>query len=263
MSPTIEAAIIAASVGVLTLIGTLAAQYFGRRATSRDTQKALEEQSAVFQAQRSQTLNERFATAAGQLGDDKPPAVRLAGVYALAGLADDWPENRQTCVDVLCGYLRLPYEPDPGEDAGVPERLAFRAGREVRHTVIRLITAHLEPFLSKVPWQGLNFDFTGVVFDGGDFGYAEFSGGTTRFDDAQFTGQVSFTGLDLSRVWRGWPLDHRPRFLIMKSVLRMVRVRLSRRGLRFHAPAGLLPGSSGRRRLVRPVLAGPWPHARS
>ena len=43
MSPQVTAAIIAASVSFLTLIGTLAAQYFGRRATSRDTQKALEE----------------------------------------------------------------------------------------------------------------------------------------------------------------------------------------------------------------------------
>jgi hypothetical protein len=24
----------------------------------------------------------------------------------MAGLADDWKQNRQTCVDVLCGYLR-------------------------------------------------------------------------------------------------------------------------------------------------------------
>ena len=62
----------------------------------------------------------------------------------MAGLADDWPENRQTCVDVLCGYLRMPYEPDPGEEAPEPERLAFRASREVRHTVIRVITAHLQ-----------------------------------------------------------------------------------------------------------------------
>ena len=37
-------------------------------------------------------FNERFATAAGQLGDDRP-AVRLAGVYAMAGLADDGPSN--------------------------------------------------------------------------------------------------------------------------------------------------------------------------
>lgn len=56
-------------------------------------------------------LNERFTTAAGQLGDGQP-AVRLAGVYAMAGLADDWPQQRQTCVDVLCAYLRMPYEPD-------------------------------------------------------------------------------------------------------------------------------------------------------
>jgi hypothetical protein len=62
----------------------------------------------------------------------------------MAGLADDWEENRQTCVDVLCGYLRMPYEPDPGEEAPGPERLAFRASREVRHTVIRVITAHLQ-----------------------------------------------------------------------------------------------------------------------
>jgi hypothetical protein len=66
----------------------------------------------------------------------------------MAGLADDWPENRQTCVDVLRGYLRMPYEPDPGEKAPEPERLAFRASREVRHTVIRVIVAHLKDLLA-------------------------------------------------------------------------------------------------------------------
>jgi hypothetical protein len=52
-------------------------------------------------------FNERFTTAAGQLGSETP-AVRLAGVYAMAGLADDWTDQRQTCIDVLCAYLRLP-----------------------------------------------------------------------------------------------------------------------------------------------------------
>lgn len=37
----------------------------------------------------TKAFNERFATVAGQLGDDSPQ-VRLAGVYAMAGLADDW-----------------------------------------------------------------------------------------------------------------------------------------------------------------------------
>jgi uncharacterized protein YjbI with pentapeptide repeats len=201
MSPEVTAAIIAASVSFLTLIGTLAAQYFGRRATSRDTQQALEEQGKqldrTLAEQRTRTLNERFATAAEQLGSDKP-AVRLAGVYAMAGLADDWEENRQTCVDVLCAYLRMPYEPDPGQNAPEPQRLAFQAIREVRHTAIRVITAHLKNDAA-VSWQGLNFDFTGVVFDGGDFNGAQFSSGTVDFDGAQFSsGTVWFNAAQFS-----------------------------------------------------------------
>lgn len=110
----------------------------------------------------------------------------------MAVLADDWKENRQTCVDVLCGYLRMPYEPDPGEAAPGQKRRAFRASREVRHSVIRVITEHLKDGAAE-SWQGLNFDFTGVVFDGGDFGRARFSrGGMVRFTDAEFTGAVSF-----------------------------------------------------------------------
>jgi len=139
MNPEVTAAIIAASVSGLTLIGTLVAQYVGRRATSRDTRQAFEEQrmqlDRTLAEQRTRTLNERCATAAEHLGSDKP-TVRLAGVYAMAGLADDWQENRQTCVDVLCAYLRIPYEPDPGQDAPEPQRLVFQAIREVRHTVI-------------------------------------------------------------------------------------------------------------------------------
>jgi Pentapeptide repeats (9 copies) len=34
----------------------------------------------------------------------------------------------------------------------------------------------------------LIFDFTGVVFDGGDFDGAQFSGGTVNFGGAQFSG---------------------------------------------------------------------------
>jgi hypothetical protein len=44
MDPQVVAAIIAAAVSVLTLVGTLIAQYLGRLATSRDTEKTLKEQ---------------------------------------------------------------------------------------------------------------------------------------------------------------------------------------------------------------------------
>jgi hypothetical protein len=168
MTPTVEAAIIAGGVGVVTLIGTLAAQFYGIRRTSKDA------------------LNARFATAAEELGSDKP-AVRLAGVYAMAGLADDWEANRQTCIDVLCGYLRMPYEPDPGKDAPEQLKLAFQASREVRHTVIRVITRHLRKD-APISWQGRDFDFSGVVFDGGNFVEARFSGGMVNFGNARLSG---------------------------------------------------------------------------
>jgi uncharacterized protein YjbI with pentapeptide repeats len=213
MSPVVMAAIIAGCFGVVTLIGTVVAQIIGFRstrastegqinATHQDTADTLKQQreqldttlkaqseqlKQTLAEQRARTLNERFATAADNLGSDKPPAVRLAGVYAMAGLADDWPENRQTCVDVLCAYLRLPYEPDPGDNAPTEKQLDFHASREVRHTVIRVITAHLKDGAA-VSWQGLYFDFTGVVFDGGDFEGAIFSGGTVDFSSAVFSG---------------------------------------------------------------------------
>ncbi|HEX6524104.1 MAG TPA: hypothetical protein VF070_29510, partial [Streptosporangiaceae bacterium] len=65
MSPQVTAAFIAAGVGVLTVATTVVTQYLGRRATSKQLDKTLTEQ-------RTRTLNERFATAADQLGSDKP-----------------------------------------------------------------------------------------------------------------------------------------------------------------------------------------------
>jgi hypothetical protein len=48
-------------------------------------------------------------------------------------------------------------------------------------------------------WQGLDLDFTGVVFDGGDFTGAEFSSGRVRFDGARFSGgEVSFYDAEFS-----------------------------------------------------------------
>jgi uncharacterized protein YjbI with pentapeptide repeats len=201
MSPEVEAAIIAGSVGILTLVGTVVTQILGRRATRRDTEMTLnrtlaeqrEQLDKTLAEQRTRTLNERFATAAGQLGSDQPTAVRLAGVYAMAGLADDWEENRQTCVDILCAYLRIPHQPHPGAENTAPELIAYRASREVRQTVIRIIAAHLQEGADRA-WHGLNFDFTGVIFDGGDFAGAVFSGGMVKFDHAEFRDYVVFAG---------------------------------------------------------------------
>lgn len=223
MSPEVTAAAIAAGASVLTLVGTVIAQVIGFRTTKADTERQIkathkdtadtleqqreqltqtlkaqsEQLDRTLAEQRTRTLNERFSGAAEQLGSEKP-AVRLAGVYAMAALADDWEENRQVCVDVLCSYLRMPYEPDPGRNAPEPQRLAFQAIREVGQTAIRVITSHLQKD-AEVSWQGLNFDFTGVVFDGGDFSDAQFSGGMVDFGRAQFSGnEVSFSNAQFS-----------------------------------------------------------------
>ncbi|MEU7751467.1 hypothetical protein [Micromonospora sp. NPDC049171] len=156
-------------------------------------------------------FNERFAKASEQLGSEKA-AVRLAGVYAMAGLADDWRHGRQTCIDVLCAYVRMPYTPPdvagetPTQDEdhaalGAADRArAAREEREVRHTVIRLVGRHLRIAEDDAAsWCGYDFDFTGAVFDGGDLSGARFSGGDVSFEGATFNGgDVSFGGAAFS-----------------------------------------------------------------
>src|ERR1039457_1107850 len=74
----------------------------------------------------------------------------------------------------------------------------------------RPIAAHLRGDAA-LSWQGLNFDFTGVVFDGGSFSDAKFSGGGVGFTGAKFSGgTVDFGGAaDWSHSpkfdWEGTP----------------------------------------------------------
>ena len=136
MDPQVVAAWIAADDSMLTLIGTLAVQYLSYRAASRDAEQTAEEQrrqldrtlaeqrdqldrtlagqnqqlDRALAEQRTRTLNEGFATAADQLGSDKP-AVQLAGVYAMAGLAADWEETSRPasmCYAPTCGCHTSP-----------------------------------------------------------------------------------------------------------------------------------------------------------
>ena len=69
-------------------------------------------------------FRDRYAKAAEQLGHDKP-AVRLAGVYAMAQLADDWVrikdrEQQQVCIDVPCAYFRMPTTRERTDPANPP-----------------------------------------------------------------------------------------------------------------------------------------------
>lgn len=171
-------------------------------------------------------LRDRYTTIAAQLGHEADQ-VRLAGVHAMAALADDWltqgsPDHHeaQTCIDVLCAYLRTPRD--------TKTAAAERGDLEVRQTITRVITAHLLAD-AKSSWSTKAFDLTGanlsgrhsfakaqfakeshvsferalfeedsrVTFTGATFnGVAGFAGarfrGYVRFDGARFDGSVSF-----------------------------------------------------------------------
>ncbi|MFD4338024.1 pentapeptide repeat-containing protein [Streptomyces anulatus] len=165
--------VIKTTVTVLTLVGAVLAGMYAYR-------KQLLDEGASHRADAAQ-LAERYTTAAEQLGHDQA-AVRLAGAHAMARLADDWPEQRQVCIDVLCAYLRMHYEPD-SSTAG------FKTGeREVRLTITRIIRDHLQDPTAATTWCGCDLDFTGAVFDGGDFRDSRFSGGRVNFSGATFSG---------------------------------------------------------------------------
>jgi uncharacterized protein YjbI with pentapeptide repeats len=150
----------------------------------RITEAAELRASAAEQRESTKLFNERFSSASAQLGHHAA-AVRLAGVYAVAGLADDWARQRQVCIDVLCAYLRMPYDPDNHRDGE----------REVRHSIIRVIRDHLRAN-APTPWHGQDFDFTNATFDGGDLSGANFTGGTVQFSGAKFTNEiVNFRGV--------------------------------------------------------------------
>ncbi|MFD5893175.1 pentapeptide repeat-containing protein [Streptomyces sp. NPDC060366] len=174
--------------GVVAGAGALVALVVAYRRQRVDEDGALRESTRLH--------TERFTSAVSQLGDESP-AVRLGGVHALAGLADDAPtrELRQTCIDVLCAYVRLPYTAEsdiPPNDTAA--RHSYMSLREVRHTVIRLIRDHLRLGTDRPhSWQGHDFDFTSAVFDGGDFSEAKFHRGTVDFSNASFVaGTVTF-----------------------------------------------------------------------
>ncbi|MEU2971664.1 hypothetical protein [Nocardiopsis alba] len=132
-------------------------------------------------------FNDRFTSAYTELGNEQATA-RLGAVYALAHLADDAPDPglRQTCIDVLCTYLRMPHAPRPGDDVepGSPEYQEYEAFREVRRSIVRAIGDRLRDEDS--PWHGHRFDFSDVVFDGGTLRSVHFLRGKFIFNRAVF-----------------------------------------------------------------------------
>jgi hypothetical protein len=165
--------VLKASLGVLAAVGVVLGGVFAYR----------KQHLAEGDARRSDAdlFADRYTAAAEQLGHPSP-ATRLAGVYAIARLADDWHEQRQTCIDVLCAYLRLPRN-----------SAQHREEREVRRTIVRVIRDHLRLDRGLVSWQGYDMSFEGAVFESGDLSHAHFSGGRISFHGVRFSGTFHFS----------------------------------------------------------------------
>ncbi|WP_257902951.1 pentapeptide repeat-containing protein [Saccharothrix obliqua] len=162
-------------------------------------------------------VTELYGKGVEQLGSDKAP-VRLGGLYALERLATqdnlDRPMLRQTVVDVLCAYLRMPYAvpgAPPADDADEPTRTRHEQQvqeREVRLTAQRILATHLHPgndpdHPADTFWPDTDLDLTGATLINLDLSHCQprhtqFSGarftGHTMFSGARFTGHAVFDG---------------------------------------------------------------------
>lgn len=93
--------------------------------------------------ERESALRTRYLAVAEQLANESS-AIRLAGVYSVAALADDWhtfgdDSERRVCIDLLRAYLRVATEKLHTPD-GVALRSEESGEREVRQTIVRLIS---------------------------------------------------------------------------------------------------------------------------
>ncbi|WIV52936.1 pentapeptide repeat-containing protein [Amycolatopsis nalaikhensis] len=172
-------------------------------------------------------VTELYTKAADQLGSDQAP-VRMAGLYALERLAHSNPGQRQSIVNVIWAYLRMPYTlpDDQPPEADTDEARVLLAEhrertqeREVRLAAQRILTDHLNPNRPHVFWADIDLDlsnahlidftldnartgkarFTRATFSAASFRRATFSD-TAWFDYATFSsiaefGDVTFDGI--------------------------------------------------------------------
>jgi uncharacterized protein YjbI with pentapeptide repeats len=218
--------------------GAIALLLTARR--QRSTEQTLEHQRAVAAANErdvtEQRLTELYTRAVDQLGSERAP-VRLGGLYALERLAQNNSDQRQTIVDVICAYLRMPYTPpeDPPPTADSAERSEDEKRRQelqVRLTAQGILGAHLKPKAADAFWAGINLDLSeahlhrldltdcqmhNVLFSGArfsedawfnraqfddvtQFSRARFGEGAVFFGDARFNSVTFFDNVQFGRV---------------------------------------------------------------
>ncbi|WP_370970579.1 pentapeptide repeat-containing protein [Amycolatopsis sp. cg9] len=143
-------------------------------------------------------VTELYTKAVEQLGSDKAP-MRFGGLYALERLGQDNPKQRQTIVNVLCAYLRMPFAaPATGLRGRTGEELGEDTDPEllVRLAVQELLKTHLshdEPGY----WPGMSVDLQRAVLV--DFRLSGCTLAAADFSRARFVGAVHIRGTTFTR----------------------------------------------------------------
>lgn len=185
--------------------------YFNRRQTERHW--------------RTTNRQERFTTIATQLADPAA-AIRLAGVYAMEALIDDWLKPRplpwikrlnakatwtsdarrktreiltqrsrrqaQACINVLCAYLRLPQPTTPAA-ANTFAPVPTSGDEEIRKSILTTMGSHLAENPAGESWRDLDYDLSNATLHE----FTQFNGaticGTANFANTTFSGVTSFS----------------------------------------------------------------------
>lgn len=207
LSPIKVALTVAAGIGGA--VALVVAYRKQRQAERQEHRDVAAERRAIEAAAREvdRAFRDRYGVAVEQLGHPNA-TVRLAGVYALANLADAWTEQRQQCVDVLCAHLRLPWDHDPADPLAIRQTQTVEGAttttltyadqhgeREVRETILRVIGAHLKPDATRAggeeSWSTLSsLNFQGAVLPDLDWGSCDIP--NVNFFSATFTGVADF-----------------------------------------------------------------------
>ncbi|WBC17238.1 pentapeptide repeat-containing protein [Micromonospora sp. WMMA1998] len=206
----------AGAAGALALLLALRRQQLAER-----TQQATEYDAG------EKRVTELYVKAADQLGAEKAP-VRLSGLYALERLAQDNPAHRQSIIEVICAYLRMPYsqpteadrnlenEPSKARTIGcaTPRPLQrdapalepsenWREERQVRIAAQRILAQHLRPLTTDEQpnpfyWDKMTLDLSEATLV--NFELEDCVLHNIRFDRATFIGPARFQKAVFNKV---------------------------------------------------------------
>ncbi len=147
---------------------------------------------------RQETLSKHFSDFTNQLADDRVP-VKLAGVYSLFRLADESKEHRQQIIDVLCGYLSLPWSDReslmhvPEEEGQTKVNPAWTTEQAVRETILREMVKRMQQGGTFVE-AAYVYNFNGATFSGDAYFMGAIFSGNANFNGATFSGDAYFMG---------------------------------------------------------------------